>query len=81
MYLIVGIGCMRIQDNGNLRIWEYGNIGYLGIWKYGIWNFRNLYTSVSVTRLLDYNLTQNIKHFWKFLTIGNYGDFQRSIMY
>ena len=36
MYLIVGIGCMRIQDNGNLRIWEYGNIG---IWEYGNMEF------------------------------------------
>ena len=65
MYLIVGIGHMRIQDNGNLRIWEYGS----------------LYTCASVTQSLDYNLIQNIKHFWKFLTIGNYGDFQRSITY
>ena len=52
---------MRIQDNGNMGIWEFGNIG---IWEYGnmgIWDFGNLYTCVSVTQSLGYNLTQSIK--------------------
>ena len=55
-YVILGIwefGNTEIREYGNMVLWEYGNIG--------IWDFGNLYTCVSVTRSLGYNLTQSIK--------------------
>ena len=75
MYVVVGIVDLRAYENsgsweyGNLGIWEYGNMGIweygiMGIWEYGNmgkWDFGNLYTCVSVTRSLGYNLTQSIK--------------------